>query len=319
MSDEQKAIHTKLMGLMNSAKDIDPDKAQQDALDRLNKVAPSTKDEIREFYKAEGERLRGEGDKDRWLAFAIGGFAAAAGKSPYAMQNFGEGLGLAAKEISAVNKEMRAAEAARSKAERAEIAADRAQELGKYEYADKQRNEARRYNQDNKKLVAQVGNIISDSFDRQTHTQSQENIHALDRATRERIAGMETGARNQANALINAYHARVLKGDEAGAKALLPSIQALSEAVGKGAAQQRALTAQQKLQLDAAKASVASLDTKILVEKDPERKQTMIRKRDASMRVISNLESGGETGGDVSSSGFDRNAIKAELEKRGAR
>jgi hypothetical protein len=76
-------------------------------------------------------------------------FKAAAGTSPHAIQNFGEGLGLAAKEIAAVNKEMRAAEAARSKAERAEIAADRAQELGKYEYADKQRNEARKYNQEN--------------------------------------------------------------------------------------------------------------------------------------------------------------------------
>lgn len=317
MSDEQKTLHDKLMAL-TKPETVDPEAARQATLERLNKVAPSNASEIREFYKAEGERLRSEGDKDRWLALAMGGFAVAAGKSPYAIQNFGEGLGLAAKEVAAVNKDLRAAEAARSKAERAELQADRAQELGKTEAAEKRRSEVEKYNMEAKKLSTSAANVLSDSFDRRATITSQENIHAMDRASRERVARMEAGTRNQTNALLNEYNARILRGDKAGAEALLPSIQAISEATGKGAAQQRALTAQQKVQLDAAKASVKSLDEQILFEKDKTRKQTLIDQRDRAMRTISNLEGGAEGGGSMGG-GFDLSAIKAELDKRGAR
>lgn len=306
---------TDLEKFATTKSEINPDKMYEDYKKRLDTAMPSEAKDIREFYKAEGERLRGESDKDRWLALAMGGFAVAAGKSPYAIQNFGEGLGLAAKEISAVNKEMRAAERERQKAERAELAADRAAEHGKIKEAENFRMEGIKLRETERQHKTAAANVVVDYRSRQEQMASQENIHAMDRASRERVARMEAGTRNQTNALLNEYNARILRGDKAGAEALLPSIQAISEAMGKGAAQQRALTAQQKLQLDAAKASVKSLDEQILFEKDKTRKQTLINQRDNAMRTISNLEGGAEGSG--MGGGFDTSKWGAPVIQKG--
>ena len=55
----------------------------------------------------------------------------------------------------------------------------------------------------------------------------------------EKIAAMQQARAERQNALLNEYNARVLKGDAPGAKALLPSIEALATATGKGAGVER--------------------------------------------------------------------------------
>ena len=225
--------------LLNSKSKYDPKKMGEDYKAILDEKMPSQAKDIREFYKAEGERLKGEGDKDRWLALAMGGFAIAAGKSPYAIQNFGEGLGLAAKEISAVNKEMRAAERERQKAERAELAADRAQEAGKFKEAKSMEMEGIKLREMEDQHRAQAANWLSSHKDRMAQIASQAQTAREQIQSHEKIAAMQQARAERQNALLNEYNARVLKGDAPGAKALLPSIEALATATGKGAGGER--------------------------------------------------------------------------------
>lgn len=78
----------------------------------------------------EGQEAIKQRDSDRWLAVAMGGFAAAAGQSPRALQNFAEGLGLTAKEFRVINKDFKAAETERRKMQIALQQQARAEELG---------------------------------------------------------------------------------------------------------------------------------------------------------------------------------------------
>jgi hypothetical protein len=160
----------------------------------LDEKMPSQAKDIREFYKAEGERLRGEGNKDRLIALAMGGFAIAAGKSPYAIQNFGEGLGLAAKEISAINKEMRAAERERQKAERAELAADRAQEAGKFKEARNWALESSKLRETQNQHKMQAFHYMATHLDTKEQTASRERTAQLERDTQLKIASMREAA-----------------------------------------------------------------------------------------------------------------------------
>ena len=83
----------------------------------------------------EGQEAIKQRDSDRWLAVAMGGFAAAAGQSPRALQNFAEGLGLTAKEFRVINKDFKAAETERRKMQIALQQQARAEELGLREKA----------------------------------------------------------------------------------------------------------------------------------------------------------------------------------------
>jgi hypothetical protein len=89
---------------------------------------------------------REERDADRWLAVAMGGFAAAAGESPYALKNFAQGLGLTTKEMATINKDFRKAEDARNKAIREERKADRMEQMGNEDKAYQIRKNAEKYN-----------------------------------------------------------------------------------------------------------------------------------------------------------------------------
>jgi hypothetical protein len=110
-------------------------------------AAPSDMEDQIKLIREQGQQALKDRDSDRWMAVAMGGFAAAAGKSRFFMQNMAEGLGLTTKEINAVNKEFRNGEAARSKAVRAEQLADRQLKLGNLDAVEKYKAEAEKYNQ----------------------------------------------------------------------------------------------------------------------------------------------------------------------------
>lgn len=105
----------------------------------MEKRFPSELKDRLEELKAQGQQAIKDRDADRWLAVAMGGFAAAAGQSPYALQNFAQGLGLTTKEIAAVNKDFRKAEDLRKQVEREERKANRLESMQKYDAADKAR------------------------------------------------------------------------------------------------------------------------------------------------------------------------------------
>jgi hypothetical protein len=114
---------------------------------------PSELRERLDEYNSQAAQAREERDADRWLAVAMGGFAAAAGESPYALKNFAQGLGLTTKEMATINKDFRAAETARNKAEREERRADRLEKMGMEDKAYQVRQ-----NVDNYNLKAQTAN-----------------------------------------------------------------------------------------------------------------------------------------------------------------
>ena len=271
--------------LLNSPSKYDPEKMRKDYMAILDEKMPSQAKDIREFYKAEGERLKGEGDKDRWLALAMGGFAIAAGKSPYAIQNFGEGLGLAAKEVSAVNKEMRAAERERQKAERAELAADRAQEAGKFKEAKSLEMEGLKLREMEDQHRAQAANYLGEHKDRVLARESQTQTAREQMRSHEKIAAMQLGA----------------------PPSELRTLQAIAAASGRpiadlwkeryGAAAQRVLTAQDAALLNRQKAQLKSLQDQAIMATDPKRRKELSDQIENLTNQISSVEFGGSAGG----------------------
>jgi len=98
--------------------------------DALRKEIPDDIKERLDMFKEEAKTAVQDRDKDRWLAVAMGGFAAAAGTSPYMLKNFAEGLGLTTKELGSINKDFRNAERERNKLVLAEKRLDRAERMG---------------------------------------------------------------------------------------------------------------------------------------------------------------------------------------------
>lgn len=109
---------------------MDPDARVAEYRKMMAEKFPSQAKEREQYWKDEGAKAAEELTADRWLAVAMGGFAAAAGQSQYALQNFAQGLGLTTKEMIASNKEFRKAQDLRNKAMREEQKADRLEQMG---------------------------------------------------------------------------------------------------------------------------------------------------------------------------------------------
>jgi len=126
-------------------------KKEQEYRDYMGKKYSSELQDRLAELKEQGAQALKERDADRWLAVAMGGFAAAAGSSPYALKNFAEGLGLTTKEIATVNKDFRKANDALKKAEREERKADRLEQMGMDDKAYQVRQNAEKFNLDAQK------------------------------------------------------------------------------------------------------------------------------------------------------------------------
>jgi hypothetical protein len=149
-------------------KDLDTEESRY--RDRMEKMFPSELQDRLEELKAQGQQALKERDSDRWLAVAMGGFAAAAGESPYALKNFAQGLGLTTKEMMGINKEFRKAEDLRNKAMREERKADRLERMGLEDKAFAIRQNADRHN-----LEAQKANQKAQSDFTQTKVYEKVN------------------------------------------------------------------------------------------------------------------------------------------------
>jgi hypothetical protein len=139
----------------------DVNKKEQEYRDYMGKKYSSELQERLAELKEQGAEARKERDADRWLAVAMGGFAAAAGESPYALKNFAQGLGLTTKEIATVNKDFRKANDALKKAEREERKANRMEQMGLDDKAYQARLTAEKFNLDaqkaNQSFKANIG------------------------------------------------------------------------------------------------------------------------------------------------------------------
>jgi hypothetical protein len=120
----------------------------------MEKRFPSELKDRLEDLKAQGQQAVKDRDADRWLAVAMGGFAAAAGQSPYALQNFAQGLGITTKEMRGINKDFRKAEDLRKQIEREERKANRLEGMQKYDVADKARTRVEDITRDAQKADA---------------------------------------------------------------------------------------------------------------------------------------------------------------------
>jgi hypothetical protein len=116
--------------MMEGQKLETPEEAEKRIRKGYEEKFPSELPERLKELTAEAQSAVKARDQDRWLAVAMGGFAAAAGESPYALKNFAQGLGLTAKEFMSINKDFQAAEKERKKMELALRQQDRAERMG---------------------------------------------------------------------------------------------------------------------------------------------------------------------------------------------
>lgn len=180
----QNPLVTALTEFAGTKPSIDVDSLYEQRKAELDKLMPDRSEDIRKFYKEEGEKISKDANTERWLALAMGGFAMAAAKSPYALQNFGEGMGLTTRQISAVNREMRTAEDARKKAERAEVQANRLEQIGKIKDAEAYRDKQKEMFLKEQTAKWQTANVLLDYQAQMAGIKS-----------REKVAGMESGLR----------------------------------------------------------------------------------------------------------------------------
>jgi hypothetical protein len=170
VSDQEKKLQTE-------------DQAEAARREAYKKAIPDDLQQRLDTYKAEAAQAVQERDKDRWLAVAMGGFAAAAGQSPYALRNFAEGLGLTTKEMMAINKDFRKLESERQKLMREEQRLDRAEKLGieKDIFAARDRATARRdsYDQYKTNVEVNLAKMANDKWKTITETQSAERRTAM--------------------------------------------------------------------------------------------------------------------------------------------
>jgi len=131
-----------------------PEEAFAEKEAEMEKRFPSELKDRLEDLKAQGQQAVKDRDADRWLAVAMGGFAAAAGQSPYALQNFAQGLGITTKEMRDINKDFRKAEDLRKQIEREERKANRLEGMQKYDAADKARTRVEDITRDAQKADA---------------------------------------------------------------------------------------------------------------------------------------------------------------------
>lgn len=219
-----------VVGDLRSARDAGPtkDAAEAELRARLDKVAPEKAfdDELANISE-QAKQAVVERDKDRWLALAMGGFAAAAGDSPHALKNFAAGLGLTTKQMADVNKDFKKAESERQKLEREQRSLQRAQRL------------------DNEKAVIAAGHRVEDRKDKYdtaiAGAQSKLNeVSAHIFGTQSRSADVESSNRSaerrtaaaigatkdaKGDALKAAYVTALQKGDKAAAAAALKAIE----------------------------------------------------------------------------------------------
>lgn len=168
---------------------LDKDKEEAEYRKKVQEKFPSELQDRLAELQAQGQQALKDRDSDRWLAVAMGGFAAAAGQSPRALQNFAVGLGITTKEMQVINKDFRAAEEARRNAERAERRADRLEQLGMENAAYQVRQGVDKYN-----MQAQAANQKLASDLRQTRA------YIGGTESRERVGMAEVAARNRATA-----------------------------------------------------------------------------------------------------------------------
>jgi hypothetical protein len=160
----------------------------------------------------EGQEAIKQRDSDRWLAVAVGGFEAAAGESPHALQNFAKGLGLTAKEFRVINKDFQAAEKERRKMRIALQQQARAEELGLRKdavAAGDRADTARRAVQDRvdrmrtNLLNAQIALDITGEKMRQEERLTRAKIAAQGAATREVRLAREARTKDALHARFN--------------------------------------------------------------------------------------------------------------------
>jgi hypothetical protein len=159
------------------------DQAEAARRDAYKKAIPDDLQQRLDTYKSEAADAVKERDKDRWLAVAMGGFAAAAGQSPYALRNFAEGLGLTTKEMMSVNKDFRKLENERNKLMREEQRLDRAEKIGveKDILAARERATTRRdsFNQFSTNVELGLAKVANDKWKTLTETKSAERRTAM--------------------------------------------------------------------------------------------------------------------------------------------
>jgi len=169
----------------------DVDKKEKEYRDYMGKKYSSELQDRLAELKEQGAQALKERDADRWLAVAMGGFAAAAGESPYALKNFAQGLGLTTKEIAVVNKDFRKANDALKKAEREERKADRLEQMGLDDKAYQVRQNVEKFN-----LQAQKANQ-----DFRYHIESTKAFREAT-ASRERVGMAQVGATKENTAEV---------------------------------------------------------------------------------------------------------------------
>jgi hypothetical protein len=185
------------------------EQAEEKMRARLREVMPDFEgdlNDLKEQAKAAGEAKK----KDMWLALAMGGFAAAAGSSPYALKNFGEGLGLTSKQLMEVNKDFRKAEQERQKVERetknlqrAQIRADEGAVIAAGQRVEDRQD---KYNTAIAAAQSNLNKIFSDIYG----TESRERVGmAQVRATKEGTAAYREAAQQSRN--ITAFNTAVQK------------------------------------------------------------------------------------------------------------
>jgi hypothetical protein len=256
---------------------------------RMAEKFPSELQERLADLKEQGAQALKERDADRWLAIAMGGFAAAAGQSPYALQNFAQGLGLTTKEIASINKDFRKANEALKKAEREERKADRLEQMGMEDKAYQVRQNAENFN-----LQAQKANQSFMANMAQTNAYREINKEriASEAATRGEMAESRRLAReDQTN---RAREAAGLRRGELYRKAL------------DDAKAENFTYSQLQSKVQSGKATKAEFEQLQKIRRD-------IEAQVASVMQASGYEAAGGPGG------VDMSGINAELARRGVK
>lgn len=143
---------------LGKAPELPSDEAAQDlartqrekALEKAGIPKAAYKGRIDEL-KAQATQAREDRDTDRWLALAQGFFAMGAGKSPYALQNISEGLGVSTKQLKEAETEYRKSEKARQEQIALMQEAQRKEVMGDVDAGRKRREQAERRWEDHKK------------------------------------------------------------------------------------------------------------------------------------------------------------------------
>jgi len=210
---------------------VDPEQRRKDYAARAKEAGFTDKsEEIRNRYLEEARVASEERDKDRWLAVAMGGFAAASADSPYAMKNFAQGLGLTTKELAAVNKDFRKADVERKKAERAEMQANQAMQLDMFNKAEMFQESAERHRLQQQQYQSNAAASLSKTGAANRAMQVETGLAREKMRSQERIAAASTAATKDRFALDRMYADAVRSGDVEKQKEVLEAMRKHTEA-----------------------------------------------------------------------------------------